>query len=58
MTTALTSKMVLRTTLRRLIASQKAVRSNRFFHSSGCVAADALDMADTFPRRHCEFIHN
>lgn len=54
MTLQLTSKMMQRTALRRLLASHRATRNNKYFHTSRCVAADALDMCDTFARRHCK----
>jgi len=38
--------------LRRIVASRRSLFNNRKFHASRCIAADALDMSDTFSRRH------
>jgi len=57
--------MLVRTsTLRRalLLAQQRAkvnqqqAWKNRSFHCTSVSAQDALDMVDTFPRRHCKSI--
>ena len=46
--------MLLRsTTLRRLLASKGYYE--RGFRSTAAIAADALDMTDTFSRRHSKF---
>lgn len=48
------------TALRRIVASGNKLynkKSNaRSFHTTGVMAGDALDMADTFARRHSKFI--
>ena len=42
--------------IRRLLARRLShVKSIRFYHASGKVGADALDMVDTFARRHSEY---
>jgi hypothetical protein len=42
--------------LKRLLASKiNKVAAQRSYHASGKLGADALDMADTFGRRHSEF---
>ena len=51
MASQLTSKIFQRSALRRILISAK---NSRGYHASACMAADALDMTDTFPRRHCE----
>jgi len=44
--------MIRRTTvLRRFLLQKKGVRS---FHTTSVLAGDALDMRDTFARRHCK----
>jgi hypothetical protein len=44
-----------KTSVRRLIASGFGrTQSSRSYHASGLLGADALDMADTFARRHSE----
>jgi hypothetical protein len=51
--------MMLRKSLqmRRLIASRlKVSQTPRLYHASVKLNADALDMADTFARRHSEFL--
>jgi hypothetical protein len=40
--------------IRRLSASRLSVRPFRSYHASGMLGADALDMTDTFARRHSE----
>ena len=42
--------------LRRLLARRLShVKNIRCYHASGKVGADALDMVDTFARRHSEY---
>jgi glycine dehydrogenase len=41
-----------RMALRRLISSKRLTRTSRAFHVSAAISADALDMCDTFSRRH------
>jgi hypothetical protein len=42
--------------IRRLLAARlKTLNSLRSYHVSAVVGADALDMTDTFARRHSEF---
>jgi hypothetical protein len=48
------------TALRRLLALRAGNNGQqrevlRSFHACSVVGADALDMVDTFARRHCEF---
>lgn len=43
-----------RMALRRLIASKRISRSSRSFHAASTLRGDALDMCDTFSRRHCK----
>jgi len=43
-----------RMALRRLISSKRLTRTSRAFHASAAISADALDMCDTFSRRHGE----
>ena len=43
-----------RMALRRLISSKRLTRTSRAFHASAAISADALDMCDTFSRRHCK----
>ena len=47
------------TALRRIVASGNKIynrKSNaRSFHTTGVMAGDALDMVDTFARRHSKF---
>jgi len=46
---------------RRVLAASSRLRSNkhgamrRTFHATSALGGDALDMVDTFARRHCEF---
>ena len=40
--------------IRRLSASRLSGRPLRSYHASGMLGADALDMTDTFARRHSE----
>jgi len=49
--------MLLRTSALRRILAQEGKRwgQNRAFHNTCLSSADALDMVDTFRRRHCEF---
>jgi hypothetical protein len=50
--------MILRNqaSMRRLLASRlKNLQSPRAYHASAKLSADALDMVDTFARRHSEF---
>ena len=54
----LRNAMILRKTLsKRLVASRGRFPQNnrRFFHAGSKLNADALDMVDTFDRRHSEF---
>jgi hypothetical protein len=51
--------MILRQSLkmRRLVTSRlKSSQTPRLYHASVKLNADALDMADTFARRHSEFL--
>eukprot|EP00980_Cylindrotheca_fusiformis_P003103 scaffold720_cov114-Cylindrotheca_fusiformis.AAC.11 len=42
--------------MRRLLTSRLAISpTRRLYHASGKLNADALDMVDTFARRHGEF---
>jgi len=52
--TAASIQTVRRMALRRLIASKRLARTPRSFHASAAISADALDMCDTFSRRHCK----
>jgi len=55
MASQFTSRIARKAFLRNVLASGKALKpNNRSFHASACTAVDALDMADTFSRRHCE----
>lgn len=43
-----------RMALRRIIASKALSRSSRSYHACRLLGSDALDMCDSFSRRHCE----